>query len=127
MLDSAIIERDTSYELVIGKTRQARDRYRELHVSMKESVAPHRRLELVFRAYDDGVAFRYILPDQEAISSFDIVRENTEFHFAGDMKVWAFQINTFRSSYEGQYVPTTLDAIPDTGLVYLPLTMQRPD
>jgi alpha-glucosidase len=127
MVDSSIIERDGTYELVIGKTKNARDHYRELRVRLQESIMPHRLLQLTFRAYDDGVAFRYTLPDQDPIKEFDIVQENTQFSFAGDMKAWAFQINTFISSYEGLYLPTTLDAIPDTGLVYLPLTMQRPD
>jgi len=127
MVDSAIIERDETYELVIGKTKKARDHFRELRVQLQESVKPYRRLDLTFRAYDDGVAFRYNLPLQKGFSEFDITKEDTEFHFPADMKAWAFQINTFVSSYEGLYLPTTVDALPDTGLTYLPLTMQRPD
>jgi alpha-glucosidase len=127
VLDSAIREYDESYTLVIGKTKNARDHYRELRVRLLESQPPGRQLDLLFRAYDDGAAFRYVLPEQKELSSFGIVKENTEFHFPEDMKAWAFQINTFRSSYEGRYLPTKLSAIPDTGLVYLPLTMQRKD
>lgn len=127
VVDSAVSERDEAYELVVGKTKNARDHYRELRVELRESVAPHRRLALAFRAYDDGVAFRYILPRQESLTSFNIVSENTEFHFPGDLKAWAFQINTFRSSFEGQYLPTLLSVLPDTGLVCPPLTLQRPD
>jgi alpha-glucosidase len=127
MLDSTIREHDESYTLVIGKTKNARDHYRELRVRLQESRPPLRRMGLLFRAYDDGAAFRYVLPEQEALASFEIVKENTEFHFPEDMKAWAFQINTFHSSYEGRYLPTRLSAIPDTGLVYLPLTMQRKD
>jgi alpha-glucosidase len=127
IVDSTIVERDETYELVIGKTKKARDHFRELRVQLRESVKPYRRLDITFRAYDDGVAFRYILPLQKAFAEFDITKENTEFHFPLDMKAWAFQINTFVSSYEGLYLPTTIDALPDTGLTYLPLTMQRPD
>jgi alpha-glucosidase len=125
--DSIRTEHDETYTLVIGKTKRARDAYRALTVSLRETMEPRRVLSLAFRAYDDGAAFRYALPEQDSLSTFDIVRENTEFHFPGDLKAWAFQINTFRSSYEGQYLPTSLDAIPDTGLVYLPLTLERPD
>lgn len=125
--DSSRAEHDETYTLVIGKTKKARDNYRELMVTLRENAGPRRDLSLVFRAYDDGAAFRYSLPAQDSLNAFDIVRENTEFHFPGDLKAWAFQINTFRSSYEGQYLPTSLDAIPDTGLVYLPLTLERPD
>jgi alpha-glucosidase len=127
LVDSAFSERDEAYELVVGKTKNARDHSRELRVELREAVKPHRRLMLDFRAYDDGVAFRYILPGQESLSQINIVRENTEFHFPHDLKCWAFQINTFRSSFEGQYLPTMLGDLPDTGLVCPPLTMQRPD
>lgn len=127
VLESAVRERDESYRLVIGKTKIARDHYRELVVRLRESRAPGRLMDLLFRAYDDGAAFRFVLPEQESLSGFEIVQENTEFHFPVNLKAWPFQINTFRSSFEGRYLPTNLSAIPDTGLVYLPLTMQRRD
>ena len=135
IVNSAVVERDETYELVVGKTKKARDHYRELQIQLREastelvevSGKPARRLNISFRAYDDGAAFQYILPVQEGFSEFDITKENTEFHFPMDMNAWAFQINTFVSSYEGNYLPTTIDALPDTGLTYLPLTMQRPD
>ena len=91
MLDSEIGEHDETYDLAVGKTRNARDHFRELRVKLQESVAPHRRLELAFRAYDDGAAFRYILPAREPNATFEIVRENTQFHFPADLKAWAFQ------------------------------------
>jgi alpha-glucosidase len=125
MLDSGIRGHDETYSLVIGKTKVARDHYQELRVQLRELVPPQRRMDLLFRAYNDGAVFRYILPEQEALTAFEIIKENTEFHFPVEMKAWAFQINTFRSSFEGRYLPTMSSAIPDTGLVYLPLTMQR--
>jgi len=118
---------DESYELVTGKTRLARNRCRELRVQFQERAPSARRLELCFRAYDDGAAFRYVIGgtmDGEAIA---IVRELTEFRFPADIQAWAFQVNTFRSSFEGLYLPTTVDAIPDTALVHPPLTLQRAD
>ena len=96
-------------------------------MDLEESASPRRRLTLLFRAYDDGAAFRYVLPEQESLGAFEIVKENTEFHFPADMKAWALRTKTFQHSYEGQYPPTTLGAIPETGMVCLPLTMQRED
>jgi alpha-glucosidase len=127
LLDSEITEHDERYDLVAGKVKHARDHHRELRVKLLESPPGNRRLDLAFRAFDDGVAFRYTLPAQGVMTEFDIIRENTEFRFPEDMKAWAFQINTFHSSFEGLYLPTTLRGIPDTGEVYPPLTMQRAD
>jgi alpha-glucosidase len=127
MLGSEARKHDETYELVVGKTKRARDHYRELEVNLEEPSAPRRRLNLLFRAYDDGAAFRYVLPEQDALGAFEIVKENTEFHFPVEMTAWAFHTDTFRSSFEGRYLPTTLGAIPETGMVNLPLTMQRED
>jgi alpha-glucosidase len=127
MLGSGTRGHDETYELVVGKTKRARDHYRELEVNLEESSPPRRRLDLLFRAYDDGAAFRYALPAQDSLKDFEIAKENTEFRFAVDMKAWAFHTNTFRSSFEGRYLPTTLSAIPETGMINLPLTMQRDD
>ena len=119
--------RDEIYTLVAGKTRIARDNHHELRVRLRQSAPPGRSLDLVFRAFDDGAAFRYAIPAQEGVRGVDIADEETEFRFPADMAAWAFQINTFHSSFEGIYEPTTLGAIPDTGEVYTPLTMQRAD
>ena len=45
-----------------GEYDQIRNRYNELTVDLREATAPRRKLRVVFRAYDDGVAFRYVLP-----------------------------------------------------------------
>ncbi|MEW6511192.1 MAG: glycoside hydrolase family 97 protein [Bacteroidota bacterium] len=125
--DTLTVEHDEEYTLTIGKTKQARDHYRALEVLLEERSRLRRTLSLQFRAYDDGAAFRYVLPAQDSLSSFEIVQEETGFNFPADLKAWAFQINAFYHSFEGAYLPTTVDAIPDTGEVYLPLTMQGPD
>ncbi|HEX8423865.1 MAG TPA: glycoside hydrolase family 97 N-terminal domain-containing protein, partial [Pyrinomonadaceae bacterium] len=91
---------DETYELVVGKTRRARDRYRELSVSLVENDGAKRKLQLVFRAYDDGVAFRYLLPAQDALKDFEITDERSEFRFPTDHTCWAMQLRTFHSNYE---------------------------
>lgn len=127
LLGSETSEHDETYQIVAGKANHARDRYRELRVRLIESLPSRRRMDLTFRVFDDGAAFRYTLPAQEGVTDFDIVKENTAFQFPENMKAWAFQINTFHSSFEGLYLPTMLRDIPDTGEVYPPLTMQRAD
>jgi alpha-glucosidase len=40
------------------------------------------------RAYDNGVAFRYDLPQVSGLGNFVLTRELTEFRFAGDYRCW---------------------------------------
>ena len=47
---------DDTWETVVGKSKTVRDRANGLTVSVVESELPMRHAELVFRAYDDGVA-----------------------------------------------------------------------
>ena len=67
-----------------GEYKTIRNRYNELTVDLRERTAPRRSLRLVFRVFDDGVGFRYVLPRQRAIDRFAISEENTEFKFARD-------------------------------------------
>src|SRR5438128_3000656 len=100
---------DETYPLVAGKARQARDHYNELSVSLEESQAPQRKLDLIFRAYDDGAAFRYRLPAQAGLNDFEIAAERTEFRFPTDLTCWALQLGSFTTSYEGEYDRITLN------------------
>ncbi|HEV2763418.1 MAG TPA: glycoside hydrolase family 97 N-terminal domain-containing protein, partial [Pyrinomonadaceae bacterium] len=88
---------DSWYGLVVGKASRGRDRYRELSVSLEETSGARRRLRLVFRAYDDGAAFRYVVPAQPAPGEFEIADERSEFRFAADHACWAMQLRTFHS------------------------------
>ncbi len=93
---------DRNEPVIFGKTSVARDHYREAAIDLVESGAPGRRLRLIFRAYDDGVAFRYALDRQAGMEDLSLVRETSEFNFAGAPTIHALQLD-FRSPYEGKY------------------------
>ena len=57
---------------VWGEYKTIRNHYNELTVDLRERVAPRRALQLVFRVFDDGVGFRYVLPRQRAMNQFAI-------------------------------------------------------
>lgn len=46
-----------------------------------------RRITVEVRAFDDGVAFRYLIPRTAALEDIVIEREETEFHFARDTQL----------------------------------------
>ena len=78
----------STWSPVWGEYKRIRDHYNELRVDLREVTAPRRKLRVVFRAYDDGVAFRYVLPGQRGIGDFAMTSENTEFNFADDFDAW---------------------------------------
>jgi alpha-glucosidase len=76
--------RDETYSIPVGKASSARDRHHELIISLEEEAPPHRRLDLAFRAFDDGVAFRYSIPSQGPLAEFILTEELTRLAFPGD-------------------------------------------
>src|SRR2546429_8413745 len=60
-----------------GEVARVRDHHNELRVSVAEVASPGRRFVVVFRAFNDGVGFRYELPEQPGLGEFAISDELT--------------------------------------------------
>lgn len=105
-----------------GEKREIRNRYNELAVSLAEKGKNGRRMDVVFRVYEDGVGFRYEIPAQKGLDRFEIADELTEFALAGDPAAWwipAYLPNSVE--YEELYRHTPV-ARMDT--VHTPLTLE---
>ncbi len=77
-----------TWEMVWGEQRRVVNHYNELAVHLKERAAPHRRLQVIFRVYDDGLGFRYEFPEQPGLKDVVIMDENTQFKLTGDHTCW---------------------------------------
>ncbi|GJG85191.1 alpha-glucosidase [Gemmatimonadetes bacterium T265] len=111
---------------LLGKASAARDHYRETTVALVEDAAPHRRVDVVFRAYDDGVAFRYHVPAQPGLAEFTITEERTHVALDPQSQAYALQRSGFVSSYEGFYTVAPLREIPADTLLALPVLFHHP-
>ncbi len=60
-----------------------------------------RRMDLIVRAYDDGVAFRYRVPVQPQLASVWLMNERTQFHFPNDYSCYGFNTGRMDLSHEG--------------------------
>ena len=80
--------RDTTWAQPWGEVRRVRDHHNELRVDVQETVPSARRFTLAVRAFNDGVAFRYELPEQPGLGQFEISDELTEFTFADNGRAW---------------------------------------
>ncbi|MBN1442882.1 MAG: glycoside hydrolase family 97 N-terminal domain-containing protein, partial [Planctomycetes bacterium] len=73
---------DETYTLPHGKVSTYHNRANELTLSLEKEG---QRLDVIFRAYDDGIAFRYAIPGAGGIR---ITEEATAFHVAGAPVYW---------------------------------------
>lgn len=67
--------------LTATKARTALDHYNSAVISFRETAGSRRILMIEARAYNDGIAFRYRLPEGAPVS---VKTEETTFRFAGD-------------------------------------------
>lgn len=121
------------YSLATGKTRHVHDSYQSLTVNVTEDGTAARRFEIEARAYDTGIAFRYVLPEQpRAMKELRLRQETTQFQFSSDAMTWALALPNYRSSYESEYVNLPVSAFSNQGgvashfLLGLPLLAHEP-
>jgi len=113
-----------TWQAVHGKCKNVINYCNELHLWLEEADAGKRRLEMFFRAYDDGIAFRYYLPEQPKVKEFRLTSERSEFHFAADHAVWAADYGTYVSHQEAQFLRRNLSQILPSSIIGLPLLVQ---
>jgi alpha-glucosidase len=127
VLDVKRASRDERYPLVAGKTREGWDRCEEMTVALEKTGERPVRLDVVFRAFDNGAAFRYVLPAQAGLDRVEVVSEDTRFRFLADHRAWVLELASFTTSNEREFVPMPLLGIKPESIVGPPLTIEAGD
>ena len=123
---------DETYRLIVGKTGSVRNRYNALRIEIEENSGLRRKLEIEARAYDEAVAFRYLVPKQPTLSEFRLAKEKTEFRVSKDALTYSLVLPNDRSMYESEYIKLPISAFSNQGgvasnvLIGLPLLMEVP-
>ncbi|SFU27891.1 Glycosyl-hydrolase 97 C-terminal, oligomerisation [Pustulibacterium marinum] len=79
---------DETWEMAWGEQRTVRNHYKGLKVYLEERSDLKRKMNLIFKVYDDGIGFRYEFPEQENLKEVLIKDEHTQFQLTGDHIVW---------------------------------------
>ncbi len=96
------LSHDGEWSPLYGERHIIPDNYHELNVDLRQ--ASGRLMRLIFRAYNEGAAFRYSFPTQDI----------GEFHFSGESSEFCFPSNTFcyqEYGTEGKYSRVNVAAI----------------
>lgn len=111
---------DTTWEQTWGQQRYVADRHEELCVTLQEIGQRSRVLVVRMRLFDDGFAFRYELPYQDVLRTFEIADELTEFNVDTSGVAWwipAYQPDRYEYLYQKSQ-------IHQLGIVHTPLTIK---
>jgi alpha-glucosidase len=117
---------DETWTAVAGKTSSIRNHYNAVTVQTVETAASARRLVLEARAYDDGVAFRYVVPEQPSIKELRILNEATQFRFSKFANTLSLISRGFETSNEDDYHELTIGGLHPEYLVNLPVLVEVP-
>lgn len=124
VVDTTRRHRDETYSVPVGKTDSIRDHFNEMVVSLAVRNDSARKLEIVFRAYDDGLAFRYVVPRDDSQDAFTLTEELTELTFPGNPTARLLPLNGYTTSYEKYYEKSPVSAIDSKTLIGLPVLLE---
>ena len=102
---------DETWEQPWGESRFVRNHYNEMTILLQENNQLHRKFKVCFRAFDDGVGFRYEFPQQDSLNYFIIQDEKTEFNIANARSAWWIPSHAEGSYYESLYRNTKIAEI----------------
>src|SRR5438874_552107 len=125
IVDSSRSSYDTTWTQPWGEVSRIRDHHNALKLNVEETVAPNRKFMIAFRAFNDGVAFRYEFPAQPALGDFEIMDELTEFTLADNARAWSIPSNRSRLDRSEQLFSAAPMSTLDS--VQTPLTMEVRD
>ena len=103
------VEVNETWQMPWGEQLNVVNHYNEVKIKLQERDSLQRKVNLVFRVFDDGVGFRYEFPKQENLKEVFIKDENTEFNLTEDYKT--FWIPGDWDIYEHLYSTTKLSEI----------------
>jgi alpha-glucosidase len=118
---------DSTWENPFGKRRIVRDHHNQLQLLLRERSAAGRTFEVVFRAFNDGLAFRYELLSQPGMRDFVLEEELTQFVFPADYTCFAGeQEKGFAGAQEWEYARRRLSDIKPASIIGLPVLVETP-
>jgi alpha-glucosidase len=108
-------------KLTATKAAEARDHFNEITVSGKPRSGAAGKVQWIFRAYDDGVAFRFHVPADAGLRTLAVRNEDTRFMFAANYPCHGFAVWRMDTSHEGEFDPVPAKHIREHTNYDLPL------
>lgn len=118
---------DENWKPVWSTSSPIKNHCNELRLAMKETNATGRKLDLIVRTFNDGVAFRYYLPKQKDLETFTLTWEKTYFRPAAQPDCWAADFKSFYSHQEAKYPQRPWSEITNATIWGVPLLMKIDD
>ncbi|WP_194768593.1 glycoside hydrolase family 97 protein [Tamlana sp. I1] len=107
---------------VLGRLNKVKNNYNELSLDLIHKLDHSKKMVLRFRVFNDGIGFRYEIPEWSKSDSLYILEESTEFNFKNDSEVlWS---SAHFTQYQKPYHHTKISEIDSS---HTPITVRDVD
>ena len=96
-------------------------------IPLEETAAPFRKINLVVRAFNDGIAFRYEFPEQPNWKTYVMYDENTAFNVVDNPKFLGMYLPSYQTSHEATYSHVKYEEIKERNLMDMPALFEYPN
>jgi len=115
---------DETWRPVLKRFESIRNNYNGLILEMKEKRYPARLMNLEFRVFNDGTAFRTEFPEQQFNHEFVIAEELSQFNFTSNHTCWAVNYGSYTTSQEVEHFERKISDITTEMVIGLPITFK---
>lgn len=118
---------EETYDLVVGKSSKVHSLSNEVMIPVSENNGMKRTLNIEVRVFNDGAAFRYVIPGKSGWEKVEITDESDQFNLKSDpIALTLFRMN-YTTSHEGLYDRLPVSKIKPDTLMDLPATFEYPN
>lgn len=118
---------EESYNLIVGKTSHVHSLSNEVMVPVTETGGLKRQLNIEIRLFNDGAAFRYVIPGKTGWQNAEITDESDVFNLTSDPTALVLFRENYTTSHEGLYDRLPLSKIKPDTLMDMPALFQYPN
>ena len=91
------------YDLVVGKSSKVHSLSNEVMIPVTENSGLKRQLNIEVRVFNDGAAFRYVIPGKAGWQKVEITDEADSFNLTQDPTALTLFRENYTTSHEGLY------------------------
>jgi alpha-glucosidase len=111
---------EETYDLIVGKSNRVHSVSNEVMIPVTETGGLKRQLNIEVRIFNDGAAFRYVIPGKTGWQNLEITDESDSFNLTQDPMALTLFRENYTTSHEGLYDRLPVSKIKQDTLMDLP-------
>ncbi len=120
-------ESSSTWKPVLKRFEEIQNHYISFKMNLQEQRFPARKIDIEFRVFNDGIAFRTEFPEQFGNRENVITEELSCFNFSKNYTCWAVNYGSYTTSQEVESFKRKIADITPEMVIGLPMTIKIND